>query len=375
MQPLVTPVRAQLTADQVTALIRDTPAATFSAGCELLTGLDLMVAADITDDFVGGSVSRASYANLHGTATLAISRELPWASAIVRPYISVSDGTDTARFNLGAYFTSTPARDVSASPVIYDVQCYDLLSVLADPVGDAYAVAEGTPYLAAVENLLQSRGVLVYTIDQQSAASVLPTDRVWPFADNTTWLTIVNDLLGSIGYAGIWTDWDGAMRCQPYRTPSDRGPEWTYDADPLTSMLGDRSFLRDFYDAPNRWVFVQSNNTDGATPTEGAGKYTYVNSLVGDTSVDARGREITTVVPLDVADQAALVSRAQITIDADMQVPTKVTASTFPNPLHWHFDMLRLEDPAFGLPAAALSTRWTLPLDGSDMSHEWTVVS
>jgi hypothetical protein len=374
VQPLVAPVRNHLTADEVVGLIRDAPTTQFAGGCELLTGLDLMLAEDFTADLAGGSVSRSSHANLHGTATLTIARELPWASAIVRPYITLTDGEDTARFNLGAYFTSTPSRDVSAFPVTYDVQCYDLLSILDDPVGDAYAVAEGAGYLAAVESILVNRGVQEYTIDQQSAAEVLPTDRVWPFADNVTWLTIVNDLLGSIGYAGVWTDWDGAMRCQPYRTPRDRGPEWIYDAEPLTSMLGNRSIGRDYFAAPNRWVFVQSNNTDGAAPVEGAGKYTFVNEFVGDTSVDGRGREITRVVQLDVANHAALVAAAQATIDADMQVPTKIRAETFPNPLHWHYDILHLSDPALGVPAAALSTQWTLPLDGGAMGHEWTLV-
>lgn len=374
MQPLVTPVRDHLTADQVVALIRDASAVSFAGGCELLTGLDLMVAEDFTTDLSGGSVSRQSYANLHANARLAIARELEWASAIVRPYITISDGSDTARFNLGAYYTSTPARDVTEFPYVYDVDCYDLLSILDDPVGDAYAVAEGTGYLAAVEDILISRGVQVYLIDQTNTATLLPTDRVWPFADNITWLTIINDLLAAIGYQGIWTDWDGMMRCQPYRTPSDRGPEWTYDADPLTSMLGRRSIQRDFYDAPNRWIFVRSNNTDNVAPVEGNGKYTFVNEQVGETSVQSRGRIITKVVSLDAADQNTLVAAAQITIDADMQVPGKVTVSTFPNPLHWHFDMVYLADPAFGIPVSALSTQWSLPLDGSDMTHEWTLV-
>ena len=374
MQPLVAPVRVHLTPEQVVALIQDTPAVTFSAGCELLTGLDLLVNEDFTDDFIGGSVSRSSYANLHGTATLTIARELPWASAIVRPYIEMSDGTDTARFNLGAYFTSTPARDVSQFPITYDVACYDLLSILDDPVGDAYGVAEGEPYLEAVESILMGRGVLRYLIDQDAAAEVLPTDRAWPLDERTTWLTIVNDLLASIGYAGVWTDWDGQVRCEKYVSPRERSPEWVYDTELATSMLGARTSHRDFFTAPNRWVFVLSNNTDGPAPVEGAGKYTYENTYEGDTSVEARGREITKVVTVDAANQAALVAAAQRTIDADMLIPTKINAATFPNPLHWHFDLVYLNDPAVGSPSNALATQWTLPLDGTDMTQEFTLI-
>lgn len=374
MQPTVTPVRDDLSEAEVIALIRDSSAAGISGGCELLTGMDLLVAEDITDDLAGGSVGRQAYASLHGNSTMTITRELPWGSALLRPYLTVSDGTDMARFNLGAYFTNIPQRDLSEFPIRYSVECQDILAVLDDQVGDAYAVAQGATYLDAVETVLLARGIQRYSIDQDSAAATLPTDRTWMFDENTTWLTIVNDLLGAIGYAGVWSDWDGFIRCTKYVTPKQRAPEWTYDTALQTSMLGRRTTQRDFYNAPNRWVFYRTNILDGVAPVEGNGMYTYVNLYDGETSVEQRGREITKVVGIDAADQASLVSSAQRTIDADTAVPTKISASTFPNPLHWHFDVIRVEDSWMGVPAKVLASQWTLPLDGSDMTHEWSVV-
>jgi hypothetical protein len=408
MQPPTGPPRDNLTTDQIVALIQDSSDLTVGCGCELLD-MSLNVVEDITPDFVGGSVSRSSYATLHGTANLAISRELDWGRAIIRPFITLSailsaatvttgagtypgeytslydDGSDsvtqsqvvTARFNLGAYYTSTPARQLEEEPVTYDVQCYDILSVLDDAVGDVYAVAAGTGYLAAVAAILSARGVTAYVIDQTSAATVLPTDRVWIFDDKTTWLLIVNDLLGSIGYQGIWSDWDGRLRCQPYETPRERPPEWTYTDDAVAGMLNpERSIERDYYTAPNRWIFYRSNNVDGPAPEEGNGIYTYTNNTIGDTSVEARGRTITRApVGLDVADHASLVAKAQQSIDADMQVPTKITVKTAPMPLHWHFDRCYVTDSKAGVPMDIIATQWTLPLDGGDMSHEWTVLA
>jgi hypothetical protein len=302
VQPYVTPVRGDLTADEVVSLIRDTAAVTISGGCELLTGMDLLVAEDITDDLESGSVTRASYASLHGSATLKLTRELPFGSSLLRPYLTLSDGTAEARFNLGAYFTNTPARDLSEFPVSYSVECQDILAVLADPVGDAYAVAKNTSYLDAIESVLLSRGIVRYSIDRDAAAAVLPTDRTWMFDESTTWLTVVNDLLGAIGYAGVWSDWDGFIRCTKYISPRDRATEWTYDTSLTMSMLGNRTTHRDFYAAPNRWVFYRTNILDGAAPVEGNGMYTYVNLYDGDTSVEQRGREITKVVGIDAAD-------------------------------------------------------------------------
>lgn len=371
MQP---PARDGLADAQVIALIQDSNATVVGAGAELLD-MDLAVLEDITDDLESGSVSRSSYATLHGTATFVVARVLDWGQAILRPYITLTDGTISARFNLGAYLTSVPSREIEQDVPTFTVTGFDILAALADTVGDTYAVAAGTSYLAAVETILIARQITGYLIDQTSAA-VLPADRVWVLDDRTTWLSIVNDLLASIGYAGIWSDWDGRLRCAPYLTPLDRTPEWYYTAEGATSMVGARrTRTRDFFAAPNRWVAVRSNQIDGAAPIEGNGIYTVINDAAGDTSVEARGgRIITRVMMLDVADHAALVAAADQSIAADLDLREKIAMPTAPNPLHWHFDRLVLSDPQAGPVADVMGTQWTLPLDGSDMTHEMSVL-
>lgn len=375
MQSLLADVRSGLTADQVEWLIRDAEGVSFSAGCELLTGLDLLVLEDVTPGLVSGSISRGSYNRLHATAQLVFERTLPWSNAIVRPYMTLAAGGLSARFNLGAYYTASPQENPDRQPVDFAVQCYDILSVLDDPVADAYSVAEGSSYLVAVEQILLSRGITRYLIDQSAAGLVLGSDMSWPPSEQTTWLTVVNDLLSAIGYAGIWSDWDGVMRCHQYLSPRERAPEWVYDTNPATSMIAGRTKNRDFYSVPNVWVFTMSNNTDGPQPVEGAGRYTYVNQSIGDTSIDARGRTITRPVQVQAADQASLVATATRMIDADMSIPAKVPATTFPNPLTWHMDVIYLVDPGVGPPTNALVTAWTLPLDGSDMRQDWTLLT
>jgi hypothetical protein len=376
MQAPTAPPRDGLTAAQVTALIVAAPGITVDFGADLI-GMDLLAVDDLSDDLVGGGVERHGYNTLHGSASLAISRELDWGAAIVRLWMTISDGQVSARFNLGAYFTSTPARPMADSPPTFAVACYDILQILDDPVGDAYSVDAGAGYLAAVEDILVGRGVQGYLIDQAAAAKVLPNARTWAMTDTLTWLTIVNDLLSSIGYQGMWSDWDGKLRAQPYQTPSARTSEWTYTADPLLSIHGpDGDVAADFYSTPNRWVFYRSSQTDGAAPVEGDGIYTFINSDTGKTSVAGRGgRVVSRVVGVDAADQASLVSRAQETIDADMQIGTTVTTPSGPNPLHWHFDRVSVDDPAIGPTAEYLSTDWTLALDTGDMSHVWRSLS
>lgn len=375
MQPLSVGPRLSLSNAAVLALIRDTPSLIVSAGCELLDRT-LTVMADITGLLAAGTVSRDSYADLHGSASLAIESTLDWGSAIVRPYMVLAAGTVQARFNLGAYYTSVPKTVLGEAPLVHDVECIDILDGLNSPVGETFAVAAGAGYLAAVESILITQGFTQYQIDQTSASTVLPTARTWLLDDQTTWLTIVNDLLGSIGYRGIWSDWDGLLRVEQYISPTARSPEWSYDTGSMTSMLTPgRSVERDFYRAPNRWVFYRSNNVDATAPVEGNGMYTVVNQTDGPTSVEGRGgRVISSVKGLDVADQPSLVKAGQRIVDGDMTVKAKLTVGVAPNPLHWHFDVVALNDPDVGRAGNCLVSKWTLPLDGGDGSQEWSVL-
>ncbi len=377
MQPPTADPRGNLTGEQVRALIEDAPALVVSAGLELLDR-QLNVVEDLSDWMVaGGSVSRNSYDTLHGKAQLRISRELDWGQALVRPTMTLSDGTTAATFRLGAYFTNTPTRSAGENPTTFDVDGYDVLHGLASPVGEAFAIEAGRSYLEAITQILDEQGYTgAYNLHQSPATVLAPTSRVWVLDNNITWLTLVNDMLASIGYAGVWSDWDGRLRVGPYRLPLERSPDWIYDATVLNTIIGPyRSMTSDYFEAANRWVFYQNNNIDDVSPVEGNGIYTYVNEDQGPTSVAARGRVWSHVEGLDVADHAALVQEAQRRIDIDLRLKTTFSLNTSPNPLHWHFDRMTLVDPDLTPIVEVLGTGWTLPLDGGQMTHDWSRVS
>jgi hypothetical protein len=366
-----------LTAAQITALIQDAAAVEIDAGLELLD-INLSVLADLTTDLNrnGSSVGRANYATLHGTATLQLSTELNWGTAIVRPYMTMTDGTVTGRFNLGAYLTSAPQTVIGDNPSTHEVAGFDLLHWLNTPVGESYVVEAGVGYLAAVATILTTQGITQYQIDQTRADQVLASAKVWAFSDDVTWLNVINDLLAGVGYQGIWSDWDGRLQVRPYQTPTDRAAEWLYTSDLVTSMLGvKRTVTRDMFDAPNRWVHFWSQAPEGSQPVEGAGIYTYQNDTNGPTSVAARGRVISAKpVSVDVVDQAALVAFAQQRIDSDIRLKTTWDVTTFPNPLHWQWDRLAVADAAAGPIVNVLAVSWSLPLDGGDMTQTWSVL-
>lgn len=375
MQGLIDPPRDTLTEAQVIALIRDEPAIVVDCGLELLDR-SLNVLEDISSYLKGGKVSRGNFNTLHGSCDLQLSKtDIDWPSAIGRPYQIISANGVSARFNLGAYFLATPRMKMEENPQTWDVIGYDILHALADKVGASYSVPAGTAYLTRVGEILLARGYTKTIVDQTAAATVLPSNRVWVLDENTTWLTIVNDLLGSIGYQGIWSDWNGYLRVVPYISPTDRAPEWTYRSDQYTSQLApSKTIEEDYFDAPNKWVAVRQNNVEADPPVEGDGIYTFHNDSVGKTSIASRGRTITRFLRIDAADQASLISAAQISIDADMRVPIKAEVSTSPNPLHWHFDRLDVYDADLGGLLQVQEQEWELDLRGGDMTHKWAAL-
>lgn len=375
MQPPTVAPRTAYTVDEITELIRDTPAREIGSGLELI-GMDLEVEEDLTASLAGGSVGRESYANLHGSASFELLRSLDWGRSLVRPYYTI----DGVRFDLGAYFTSVPTTEVSRDPVTYSIEGYDILLRLASRVGSSYSVLAGDVILDAVENILIAQGFTRYVIDAYAGTTTMPATRVWPIDDNTTWLTVVNDLLASVGYAGIWSDWFGRLRCEQYISPRDRAAEWVYlgDGGAEASQLSViRTVHHDYFDTPNRWIACRQNNIEGATPIEGDGVYTYVNQIDGPTSVEARGRVITgPLILVDAADQNALVAAVQARVAADMSVPTTIELSLpLANPLHWHFDRCYVVDNALGM-HEVLVTKWILPLAPSvaDQTMSWAVL-
>ncbi|GAA1712467.1 hypothetical protein [Fodinicola feengrottensis] len=375
MQPRTDPIRPGITAPQVFDLLTASNIQV-SAGCELLDR-SLNVLADISDGFLGGTVKRANTATIHGSCDVSLEQELDWGTAIIRPYVTVSvpgPGGLSARFNEGAYFTSTPSYVADARPRQFDLQGYDQLEALTSPVGDSYVVGTGASYLGAVASILTAQGFTQFVIDQSRAGTLLSQPRSWPLDQNTTWLKVVNDLLAAVGYRGLWADWDGRLRAEPYAPPSARASEWFYDTDISTTILLDRTRYQDYFNAPNRWVAVRSNLASGQIPVEGDGVFTYVNQNAGTTSVAARGRVITKVLPVEAADQDALITTANITIDADLRIDQQFAVTTGPNPLHWHFDRVTLADPEFGAAVELQETAWSLPLDGSAMAHVWSSV-
>lgn len=322
-------------------------------GVDLLDGNDVPVE-DISADVLSLSVERSMYADVHGSCTLSLLRDLVWGVDRVRPWVSV----DGHRWNLGVFLLTSPDVVAGESPRARSVTGVDKLWLLQREVGDTYVVAAGTSYLDAIRQVLVDAGVtggLLLDGDRQGTA--LSEPGVWLLTDQpSSWLRVINDLLSMIGYRGLWVDENGRFRSEPYRPPTERAPVWAFDTtDTLAGIVGeDRTLSADVYAQVNHWRFVRKMDT---TPAEGAGIYT-VDRSAGEPYVRRK------TLFLDVADQAALVAEGDRVVAEDTANVRVASFQSGPLPLT-HFDVVNLKDLELGAWGKGQVRRWSIDDSGA----------
>lgn len=361
-------------------------ALTVTAGLELLKA-DLSVVRDISDNLQGGRVERSMAADIHGTCQLELDVALVWGVDLVRPYMVLSDLLGSVRHNLGVFALTTPANKAGLSPATYVVAGYDRLYLLARQVGRTYTALAGTTYRQALLDVFAAAGLTGVRVEGSAADSTLPVTRTWALVSKTTdpdqttspvtWLRIVNDLLRAVAFRAVWCDEAGVFRCDAYAPPLTRAIEYTFDADDGRTLLAeDRTVTSDLWATPNRWVFLWSNRAAGAPdPTEGDGIYTVDNRADGPTSQAARGLVWPETYSYEAASQAALVVLGNRRVSADKAPTASYAVATVPFPAAGHADVFSYADLALGGPVKVQAARWSLPLDGADMTWTWEVVA
>lgn len=383
MQPLTAAPRDGFTAAQVTALLV-APDLTVDVGADLLDA-SLNFVDDLSLDVVvtGSVVHHSNYAPVHGTLDLTVSRALAWGKDRVRPYMLLSSataGVSACRFNQGVYLLTTPDTELEETPQSWKVTGYDQLHILGDYIGDSRSVLEGANVLDAVRTFLTAAGITgPVLLDTAASAKVLASTMTWPLtsSESPTWLRVVNDLLASINYRGVWCDWDGAFRSGPYVVPSARPSEWPFIVGDLVTgiVAAPRTVANDLWGVPNWWRFIANGLT--VPPVElvpgvstNNGQYTAENASTGLSSQASVGRVVHAApVFLDAVDDASLKSQGDALVATATRVSEVITAKLSPFPIAWHFDVATWSDAALGEDRKVQCRSWDLPLDGSDMTY------
>lgn len=373
MQQLTAPPRDSLTADQVWSLLRDYPNPLYGRGLEILDS-NLNVLADVSDYLQGGTVTHDFTAQNapHRNCTLTCSTDLLTVAGfdrgrqLLRPYMTISDGMVSGRFDVGIFRAARPQVDWSTSPGTVTITGADLLSVLNRPIGRAYGIPSATTFYAAAVQMWADAGMSVpLLIDSTNATATLAAAQTWPVSQENTWLAAFNWIMAGMGYAPVYMDEAGNGRAQSYVAPTVRAVQATLDFDDLltTIIAPDRQDTTDQGEQQpvNVWIFQQQNVDN---PVENAGQYTVRNQSSGANSIDAQdGLEWATVISLDVPDQATLVASGNAQVDAALAAARKFTLHTRPFPIAGHGDVIAYSDLAvLGGRVTVQEQSWTLDL-------------
>lgn len=371
--------RAGLSTTQVEAIL--TGPLRGRAGCDLLDQ-DLNLVGDITDNLIKGSVGRVMNARIHGTAAMSFDIQFDWATDLFRPYTELWNPDypeNVTKWYRGVYAMSAPDDEAESDEVM--VTGADRLYYLDRLIGESYEYPAGHGVLAAVRETLADAGVTGYLLDSSRETATLPRAMSWPLiseaGDFATWLSVINQLLATVGYRGMWVDEIGRYRSEPYINPLVRPTEYHFDAsdtNPHRIVNRKRVRSRHLWARPNQWTFIQQNRPiEAAAPTVGDGIYKYTNQSTGPTSVDAVGRVWPRVERVDVADQAALISRTLEAAAQDMLVATQFKVTTGPFPAAWHADVLRYTDPTWGT-TKVQAIQWSSDISAGDVTWTWEEV-
>ena len=352
---------------------------------------------DLTDFFIpeGSQLERNSCATqdaLTGRLHFGFTREeirdvfdadtVAWSQLRLRVSMRLAAGDRVTDWvSLGVLLPETPSLMADQTPLLFAVDCHDVIHGLAEPTNGTLGIAGGTPVGQAIDSLFNIETLagspsakplqLQRDFALQAISVPLKSDRQWIIDENTTWLLIIDQLLESAGWLPPWVNRDGVLTSAPWVAPSPGAQiELVLDDDPRTSVvaLGAANKI-DTYGVPNLFTYIATDFDPDATdtPVEGNGITTRANLDVGPSSQQARGRVIASVVRVDAVDQASLEAIADRDFLASVTPAKTLCLEVAPQPLPWHRGIVEVTINDLGIVGERFMVReWSMPLDGGD---------
>lgn len=285
---------------------------------------------------------------------------------VVRLHLPPYGADNWVEWPQGVFLLSTTKRgSTAAGQILRDVEGYDQLQVYADDAVDTrYTVAAGANVITSVTTLLNS--VLVPpSIVSTPHSGTLTTAKEWP--PGTTKLKMINELLGMVNYESLSFDEDGRALVRPYRSPTERAPEYTYADDQHGLVVPAVDQELDLFNIPNKWVLVVSE-PELDTPLTS----TYTNTdPASPTSTVRRQRTITDYrEEQEAVDQTTLNGKvARLAFEAS-QVYEAIPFATALMPVHSGNDVYRLVHGPLAINAIYAEHSWKMTMKaGVPMEH------
>lgn len=274
----------------------------------------------------------------------------------------ILDGTV---YPLGVYAPATGRSVNTEDEKNMALECYDRCWRVRDTYAETPPYfAAGTEYLDAIVQLLTAAGIALM-IQTPSAATLAEARQDWEAG--TSYLTIVNDLLGEINYNPLWFNDAGAAVLEPASVPSAANIEHTLNAEEVRSLvLPGLERETDVYSAPNVFLCICSN-PDKSGPMTATAENTNPQSAL---SIPRRGRRIVRVENVNnIASQEELQAYAERMRDESMISGETIYVNTALLPGYGVADVVALHTEEVS--AICIERAWEMQLSvGGTMRHE-----
>jgi len=290
--------------------------------------------------------------------------EIDFLKNRIKPYVQLLVNGIWVEFPQGVFLLSSPTKKDINNNVIRDIEAFDGLLILnQDKFQTRYTITQGTTYYSAIINILASAGITRYNIELSNTVLPIGAD----FEAGKEKLVVINELLRQINYTPLHVDENGVYTSYPYRSPSIRAIDYTYQDDENSVTFPGVEEELDLFEVPNIWVVVCSN------PEQVPMYSVYTNSNpLSLTSTVNQNRNIVDYREIqEVADQQSLDAYTQRIAFEASQIYGKVTFETAIMPMHGYADVLEVDYSPLGIKDKYAETSWSFPLKaGGRMKHE-----
>jgi len=239
---------------------------------------------ELTTILAGGSITRNMYTDLKEAGKLPAIGPLSLGDDLVRIYYVVEDDNgNTEAVALATMHAVAESVALNAATESCELTLYSaLLTLQQDTIETSLTIPAGTVAVSEAASLCAALGLPVV-----ASPSVKTLGSDVSFDAGTTYLKIVNHLLGYAGFWSVLVDGWGRVVMSPYQSPDERAVSWEFVAGENCIFLPSVELASDSFKVPNKCVLVCSN-----ADTTLAGSYTN-DDPASPFSTVSRGRTIT----------------------------------------------------------------------------------
>lgn len=272
-------------------------------------------------------------------------------------------------YNAGIFLPVTPVMRVSDGMELVEIEAYSLLYLAERTKTEGiYHIDAGVNYISAINALLLGAGLDNYGGDATTA--VMATARE-DWDEGTSYIEIINQLLGEIGYNSAWVDLQGKVWLTKYVDPGMDAIDHTYRADGESIITADYSYSDDSFDKAN--VFkLYCQNPEFEEPISATAVNDDESSPFSTVSLGARVLYVESVD--NVPDLETLQERANEMMRKSKYRTETVEFTTAIAPGHQTFDTLAIDNGE--ITGLYREVEWTMRLAaGEYMTHKAERVS